>query len=66
MDIIASEMIARTLREDHERRVKQVLLRSQFRQAERDRKRAQQTSQSMLANVIDKLLHPAQMRTAKA
>jgi glutamyl-tRNA reductase len=66
MDIFATEMVARTLRDEHERMVKQEILSAEFRRARRDRKRSQGEGQSMLASVINKFLHPIRVHTAKA
>jgi hypothetical protein len=66
MNIFATEMVAKTLREEHEHMVKQEILYAEFRRARRDRKRFQEGGQSMLARVINKFLHPIRVYTAKA
>jgi hypothetical protein len=66
MNVFATEMVAETLREEHERMVKQEILYAEFRNARRDRARSQKGGQSMLASVINKFLHPIRVYTAKA
>jgi hypothetical protein len=66
MNVFATEMVAETLREEHERMVKQEILYAEFRNARRNRGRSQKGGQSMLASVINKFLHHIRVYTAKA